>query len=302
MHLSRVILRPLLCLSITLSLTSLIANSAEAATVTQVKGKQVLIDLSNSSVGVKEGATYFVVVDGRRLAAVKIVKIQGTRAVGQVVKGNAKAGGQLQAAGRGSGGGKSADSKRGSPRAAAPKKTSPDGMFFGVLGGLNTTSQTIKPEQGSAFTTSGMGYSVKAFGELPVMGAIGLIGRFGLEQLNMKGTVSADAATNAGASAATAITYMTGDLLLRYRFLDGSFAPFAASGLGVMIPVSKKSENALQVNDISAITVFYLAGGFNFMLSQNSYLTASAEYGLFPPSTTVSTTMIMFRGGMGFRF
>jgi hypothetical protein len=95
MHLSRVFLRPLLCLSIAFSLTSLIGTSAEAATVTQVKGKQVLIDLSKSSLNVKEGETYFVVVDGRRQAAVKIVKIQGSRAVGQVVKGNAQSGGRL---------------------------------------------------------------------------------------------------------------------------------------------------------------------------------------------------------------
>jgi outer membrane protein W len=140
---------------------------------------------------------------------------------------------------------------------------------------------------------TGSSISVKGFADLPISGDFGLLGRVGIENFGVAGT-----SPNLG-SVETKIMYLSADLLLRYHLMEGSFKPFPLLGMGLHYPLSKTS-GVLDVQRISATTIFFLGGGFNYTLSDSMYLHATAEYGLFPPSNDVKTSLIAIRAGLGF--
>jgi hypothetical protein len=292
MHRSSSSWRPLRSLAIALAVF-LTTVAAHAARVTVVKGQQVLVDLAGSSTPVMEGEKYFVVIGGKKRAVITITQIKGGKAKGRILKGRAQVGGTLLATsgGRSRGGGGGGGSSSG-------------GMFgdmtLGALGGYAMDSQSVTTictaTGGTAETIamSGSGFSAKAFGDMPISGPLGVIGRAGIEQFNVSGNSSCGGVK-------TSIMYVTADLLLRYRLMEGSFQPFAQVGLGLHFPMSKTSD-VLDVNKISATSVFFFGAGLNYYTSNTMYIQALVEYGMFPPSTDVKTSMIAVRGGVGMKF
>jgi hypothetical protein len=292
MHRSSSSWRPLrsLAIALTVFLTSL---AAQAARVTVVKGQQVLVDLQGSSTAVMEGEKYFVVVGGKKKAVITITQVKGGKAKGKILKGRAEVGGSLLAAGGGGSGGGGGRSHSGGG----------GGMFgdmtIGGLVGFAMDSQTVSTTCGTgnpieSIAMSGSGFSAKGFGDLPISGPLGVIGRAGIEQFNVSGN-----STCGGVK--TSIMYVTADLLLRYRFMEGSVQPFGQVGLGLHFPMSKTSD-VLDVSKISATSVFFFGAGLNYYISPTMYVQALAEYGLFPPSTDVKTSLIAIRGGVGIKF
>ena len=139
---------------------------------------------------------------------------------------------------------------------------------------------------------TGSSYGAKAFADLPVSGNFGLIGRFGFENFSVAGS------SPTLGSIQTSILYIDADLLARYQFLTGNFHPFPLAGIGIHYPLSKSS-GVLDVQRISATTIFFLGGGFNYSINPSMYIHATGEYGLFPPSNDVTTSLIAFRVGVG---
>ncbi len=268
------------------------AAEAQALRVSQVKGDQALVSLEDGD-SPNEGDQYFVMINGKKLGLVQITKVKGKRAIAKLKKGRADVGSELSLArAAGSGGGGSSQASRGTKRSRRGDSML-NGMYIGGLLGINSASQTVKDVSGATYSMSGMGFSAKGFGDMNISGGLGVIGRFGLEQLSLKGTAP-------GKDLNTSIMYVTGDLLLRYQFMQGaSFVPFVAGGMGIHFPMSKSS-NALQ--DIPTMTVFFFGAGVNYSMSDSMYLTAMGEYGMFPPSNDVATTLILVRGGLGYRF
>ncbi len=166
-------------------------------------------------------------------------------------------------------------------------------MTYGGVAGYDMTTQEVT-SGGVSVSMTGSGFSLKGFGDLPISGPLGMVGRLGLMQFNVTGS-------NSGTAYKTEILYATADLLLRYNFGEDGFVPFALAGLGLHFPLSKTS-NVLDPQRISATTVFFAGGGFHYTLSETSYFTLTAEYGMFPPSNDVKTSMIAARAGMGFKF
>ena len=85
---------------------------------------------------------------------------------------------------------------------------------------------------------------------------------------------------------------------MKFAFSDGDFQPFVSGGMGLHVPMSNSS-NVL-VN-ISSTSVFFGNVGANFR-SGDMFYTALFEYGLFPPSQTVSTTIMALRAGAGWHW
>lgn len=289
---------PLRSLGLSLVIASLTfaASSSEAARVTKVGGGKVLIDGSDSDVALSQGGRYVVIVGGKRKAIIEITQVKGNKAIGRVLKGRAAVNGTLQPLG----GAKTASS--GSQRArSGGGSDSPFGdLTFGAVAGyaMDSQSVTVTSTDGSTSETiamSGSGFSVKGFGDMPVSGPIGVIGRVGIEQFNVSGS-----STSLG-SRKTSIMYATVDLMLRYNFMEGDIVPFGAIGLGIHFPLSKTSD-VLNTQQVSSTSVFFFTGGLNYKLSDTMYLTAMGEYGFFPPSNEVKTSMIAGRAGVGFRF
>jgi outer membrane protein W len=139
---------------------------------------------------------------------------------------------------------------------------------------------------------SGSGYSAKALADMPVSGSIGMIGRVGIEQVNL-----------AGSSYTTSLMYLTADLIVRYSFdMNWAMTPYIGAGFGLHYPLSKSS-NILNVPQISSTTVFFLPTiGFTWPMNESMYMVGQFEYGLFPQSNSISTSLMTGRFGLAWNW
>lgn len=275
---------------------------AQAARISKVKGKQVIIEIESSEIN--EGQKFFVMIEGKKKGIVLITKVAKGRALGKITKGIAAEEATLESVGKGGAGtnpssGSAGNESEGDPadstkRRGKGKKSNSDvntTTFIGVLAGYAMDSQSVKDTAGNSVSMSGGGYSFKGFADLPLSGSVGAIARAGVEQVNLS-----------GGNYTTSILYATGDILVRYSFSDSGFIPYIAAGLGIHYPLSKSS-TILDVPRISSTTVFFVPSlGFNYAMSSDMILVGVVEYGLFPPSNDVSTSLITARFGAGWRF
>jgi hypothetical protein len=287
----------LLCLSSVFISLALAAGQAQAMKVAQSKGNKALVTLESGD-SPQVGDLYFVMINGKKLGLLEISQVKGKRAIAVVKKGRADVGSELSFAKAGSGGGGGGSSKQ--ARRGRSRKGGGSGfssLYFGALVGMNSASQTVKVNNATtSISMAGNGFSLKAFGDMNITGGLGIIARAGVETLALTGNATILGTTRAFK---TDIMYITGDFLLRYKFDLGSFAPYAAAGMGLHMPMSKQSD---ALGDVPMMTVIFLNGGVNYQLSQNLYLTGLVEYGLFPPSGDVTTSFLAFRGGAAMHF
>ena len=283
-------------LVLTVFLPTLFYSSAvEAAFVEKVRGKQVLIN--NEDTDIQVGERYYLVVDGKRRAIVKISKVRGGKSIGVVTKGRAVPDASVEPVRRvrpafdddGEEEQQPARRRRARRSPRDPDIVAVPTTIIGGLVGFAMDSQTVTTNSRSV-SMSGSGYSVKAFGDIPLSCRLGFIARGGIEQLELSGE-----------NEKTSIMYLTVDALLRYAFSEGTFVPFAAGGLGIHYPMSKNS-TILDESKIAMTSVFFADVGLNYKMSEDLYLTAHVEYGYFPPSSTVNTNFIAIRAGAGWRF
>lgn len=282
-----------------------LAPKADAATVEKVRGALAIVAFDAADGTPAVGDKFFATENGKRKAILEIVQFKNGKAKVKIAKGKAKEGMSVTAAGvkgkdkahAASDDGTDADAAE--THDAAPKKkrnrtagaaTLFKDMTLGAVAGYSIDSQTVSQAGSATQSMSGSGFSLKGFADIPVTGSLALLTRAGAEQFNV-----------ASGAAKTEIMYAMIDLMLKYAFTEGSFVPFAMGGLGLHFPISKTS-NVLDVNRISSTTVFYGGAGFNYVMGGSTYFQMTAEYGMFPPSNDVSTSLIAVRGGLGFRF
>lgn len=283
----------------------LMSSNALASTVEKVSKTQAIVVFDEGETP-SPGDKFFALDNGKRRAVLEVVQFKNGKAKVKILKGKPAIGMEVAVAGKA----KAANQASAEESSEAEDAAAVDGpktrkkkrvrdagaatLFkdttIGIVGGYAMDSQQVSPAGQTARAMTGSGMSVKGFLDVPVTGSLNLYARFGAEQFN----VTAD-------TVKTEILYGVADLLLKYAFSDGTFVPFAMAGLGIHFPLSKTSD-VLNPNNISPTTVFYGGGGFNFAMSGSMYVQATAEYGMFPPSNEVSTSLIAVRGGIGFRF
>ena len=284
--------------------TQLLSSEAYASAVEKVSKSQAIVVFDEGETP-SPGDKFFALDNGKRRAVLEVVQFKNGKAKVKILKGKPAVGMNVTAAGKAKASSQaSADESSDSddaavdgPKTRKKKRVRDAGaatLFkdttIGIVGGYAMNSQQVSPAGQTARAMTGSGMSVKGFLDVPVTGSLNLYARFGAEQFN----VTADVVK-------TEILYGVADLLLKYAFSEGTFVPFAMAGLGIHFPLSKTSD-VLNPNNISPTTVFYGGGGFNFAMSGSMYLQATAEYGMFPPSNEVSTSLIAVRGGIGLRF
>lgn len=280
-----------------LMMTICLGQQASAATIEKVKGSAAIVSYGEDEAQPAKGDKVFATENGKRKALMEVVQIKNGKAKVKITKGKAKEGMEVvggkakaaageddpDAAAEESGG------KKKRPRSAGAATLFKD-MTVGILGGYAMDSQSVTITGSAAQAMTGSGFSVRGFADIPVAGSLALLTRVGAEQFNvMKDDFKSE------------ILYAVVDLMLKYSFASTGFVPFAMGGLGLHFPISKTS-NILDVNRVSSTTVFYAGGGFNFVMGSSTYMQLTAEYGMFPPSNDVTTSLIAVRGGLGFRF
>ncbi len=270
---------------------------ADAARVLRAKskGKSVMVQLTKKEMkAIKKGDVLFIVRGKKKRGSVVIRRVKGNKAIGRVTKGRAKRGDRLVSASRTL---KKAGEIAGSASADDDGDLGSSKLEIGGLVGFGLASQTVETNQGS-LDQSGSGIGFKAFGDFNLLKSIGVRGQAGLEAFNVE--TEADIG-NGNETLTTEISYMSIDVLIRYKFLDGKFSMWAAGGLGVLVPMSQTS-GTLDEGSISSTSTFIGQLGLSLRVGKKMTIPLQFEYIYFPPSEQVSSTLIAIRTGIGFKF
>lgn len=293
--------------SLLLSLLLLFSTSlAYSATVTQVKGKQVLIDMEGDSAS--EGDEFFLINPDteKKVGMVRVKRAKGSKAIAMVIKGRAAEGYTLEAnsddmdedseevvesrssrKGRGSSGAGNLKSLKNS---------------FGIMGGylMNTMNADVSYNNNGTTTKSsasmtGSGFGFGGFFDFVFSPSIAIHTVAAMEQFSAKGTVTNPACT--GTTACTAdINYLSLYGMGKWYLTQGGFRFWLGGGGGYLLALSKKS-TALNENQISSNSVITGAIGGDLQLSKKNYIPISLEMNMFPASETVKASQMAIKFG-----
>lgn len=262
---------------------------ASAAQVKAIKGKKILIDLQGDAF--KKGDVLNIIgPSGKVVGIAKITHLKGNAAQA-LIKGKAKKGFALKL--------RSSKSKGAATASRSSRPSAPSAAIYGGFVGFNSSSADVKlPSNGPEVSLSGTGFSLKGFMDYPLFSWLSFRGLVGLEQFNVGGESDT---VRCGGECTAEINYLGVDLWGRYVMGSGSLRPWAGLGFNLMFPVSKKA-TALDENSITNTSVLNLGGGFDWMMSDKSYVPFQIEYNLYPSSEGVTATAISARVGFGKSF
>jgi outer membrane protein W len=266
------------------------SHQAFAAQITKVKNSGALISLDGETATV--GQYFFTLnAEGKKVGLLSVVKVNGDKAIGKILKGKVEVGQALQARAVRKGGGKSA-ANGGFKRAwwGGMLGYAHDAMSAQVL---NTANQPVATD-----SLSGSGFSVNGLFDYQVFSQIWFRGLLGVEMFNVTG--GSICANNTQTCSAN-IDYVSMDFIGRYLFSEDTIRPWLGAGVAMMFPASK-SATVLQADSIGSTSVLQVTGGLDWMISPNAYIPISIEYGLLPKSSQVSANWVQLRVGVALPF
>lgn len=248
---------------------------AEASQIEKVKGKKVLIGIDQETFEV--GDKIFALDDnGKRKAALKIIKVQGSKAQATVEKGRVTPGMAVTLGGGG----------RGSQSGAAGARKS-SGKRMGIIGGLSQNTMTISAG-GSSSSFSGMSFAVAGMVDLPLSQKITLRGKAGANQFSV-------AKDGVGA----AFTYLGFEGGLNLNLTKS----FWVGGGGAFLLTASKSSNIPGLDASASTNSFFFAGlGANISIGRNRYIPISFDYALYPGGAGVAANSLLIRAGYAWDF
>lgn len=273
-------------------------NSAIAAKVVQVKGNQAIVETDLDALN--EGDEFFLInpETNKKAGIIKIKKIKGIKALGEVLKGRAAEGFTLMA--------KSSDSP--SPEAKFHEKKLDSALpkaiknSYGLVGGYIMSSMnanvTYKSGNNNLTTPANMtGTGFAIGGYYDVLLSPDFVGRgyAALEQFSVTGAASA-AACNGSSNCDANINYLSFYGLGKYYLTQTRMRHWLGGGAGYLIALSKSS-SALNTSQISSNQVFTIAYGLDYQSSRKNYIPLSLEYNMFPDSETVKASQILIKAG-----
>lgn len=270
-----------------------------AARVAGVKGNRVLIQGN-----VKQGQLYYTTHNGKRTGIVRVVKVQGNKAIANILKGKAAKGFSLVARPRKKSSStaqkaatKSYDKYSYGNKSSSGIKRNKEVAIGGVLGMVQSSAE-VSFTNGSKASLSGSGMSFKAMGDYGLTRNIFLRGYAGTQPFEAtEGARICD-----GRNCAMTISYMSVDLWGRYVFNpDSNMRFWGGGGIGLLFPLNTDGTNAVVKSDISSTMLLQGGGGMDWYINEQFFIPLTLEYNLIPPSDDVSTSMISIRAGLGMK-
>lgn len=274
------------------------SQAAFAATVTQVKGSNVLISLDGDSA--KSGEEFFIVSAGKRVGIIKIKTVKGGKAIGTLTKGRATVGSTLQAR-------SSAKASTPTPTASSPRiQKRKSSIGVGVLLGFsqNTMSLTAQnpdsPSDQEDVTLKGNSFSAKGFFDYDFSPSLTFRGAVGLEPFSGKGSISQNICSDGTSTSCEAtFNYIAFEGSAHYNFTTSGTRYWAGLGYSFLMEMSKSINIPNLQSEGKTNQVLLFGGGADFMMG-NGFVPVVIEYGMFPGSSNVTANAIYIRGGYGF--
>ena len=274
-------------------------------TVKQVKDGKILIEFTGAVPNKDD--EFFVLNDkNKRSALVKITTVKGNKALGTIVKGTAVAGNTVIARKATSTAGLKASES--SAPADGPSFLRFDKMKMAInlkmmMNAISAKQiDSLSNQETVAMKGSNMGLSLNM--DMPLAGRLVARGEAGIEMLDIKGTgafLSCDGKTSTNCNAK--ITYLTLGAAGRYDLIQSAFNLWVGGGGLIKIPLSKKS-TSLDESKIEMANSIYFASGFDYLISNKSFIPLSFEYhmSLNKSDTVPVIDQMNFTIGYGFIF
>ena len=306
----------------------ILTPEVDAAVVTQLKGKNVLIKLEGTRV--QQGQLYYA-LDGanRRKAVIRIRKIKGSMALGTIVLGKAQKQYTLVKRNKPSASSRSRSTPRHSSRRESPLRSNSPGLAGGIfqksrfgilLGGVQNTMNVELTETSTSatvkeFAMKGLGY--EALGTMdyplsPILEARAFLGGeiFESEQEEIKNkpnqTGSCDKEPGMPSQkipCTFSVNYFAAGLWLKVLLMRGTVQPWVGGGGSILVPVDDGETNgAIDEKSIQTTNLISAGGGLDWKVGENLYVQIQASYSLFPSSKTVEANSIKAKGGVAFKF
>ncbi|MGZ3724240.1 MAG: hypothetical protein ACXWQQ_00485 [Pseudobdellovibrio sp.] len=289
-----------------------------AASIVQIKGDKVLINLDGEqvSVGQKIG---FKNADGKTVCVAEITQAKGTKAIATIQKGKLS-GNETVFFSKGSGGSTATTAAPSTPPpadgaiASDAQAGESKGVYrlnnskFAILLtiGMNTMStkqaDTSPVPNVETVPLVGNSFGLAASYDKTLTNWLIFHGTLGYEPFNAAGTAQFKSCDNASSKDCDAmINYLSAGGYARFNLTNSRFQMWAGLGGAAKFPISKTS-TALKVDDIKMTITFGGAFGADWFISNKSFIPMSVEYQLFQSSDTVTANQILARIGYGWAF
>lgn len=252
---------------------------SQAATITKVKGKKVMVNTEGDDIS--SGDKLFAVdSNGKKKAIIKITKVKGEKALGEVTKGKAAPNMALVK-------GKSRGEK------SAADDDGGGNLAVGAMLGYGIDSMTVKSAIGD-FDTTGSSFGFDAVVDYKLVPGFYLRGNIGYESFGTEGGI-----LPGGATGVVDITFLKTGLMGQYAFMDTATQIWAGVGFNFYSAMSSTS-NLLE--DVGGSGALCIAGGINIPMTSSMFVPIQAEYNMFMGQEEADISIIAIRAGLMFRF
>lgn len=289
-----------------ISLT-VISSLSEANTVSQVRDKRVLLNITQGNV--EAGQEVQIVQDGRRVGVVTIRQVRGQQAVAEIKSGRAVKGARFQPA--------RTTKTRGSTPTRATDFEDPK-WTIGVMGSFSQNSMSFTAQQGSGaslrssdVTFTGNSFGVRGIVDYDWSPSITIRAAAAYEPFSVTGTGNSTATATLGlpicnsgtsSSCEVSFTYLGFEGTAQYNYTN-SAAWRGWVGLGYSFLLTMSSSitvpNLQSASSFNQMVLF--STGADLMRTSESYVPVSLEYG-YIPGTNVKASAIYLRGGYAWTY
>ena len=294
-------------LPIVLLLSFIFTQNAYAVSIQQAKGNRILLSLDGDKLSVGQTIT-LKNSDDKTVATAIVSQVKGGKALATIKTGKVDGSETVSL-------GESTDE-------SAEENISPDSFskktksvyrlnstkFSGLLTiGMNQMNTKQSDGQTPTPNTEDVALKGNSFGltgamDYPFNNWLILRGTLGYEPLVATGTSTLLACNNLTSTDCNAnINYLSAGGFARFNLTKSRFQAWVAAGGTAKFPISKTT-TALRSEDIKMTMTFGAGGGFDYFITNKTFIPASLEYQLFQSSETVSANIILIRAGYGWAF
>lgn len=284
-----------------------------AQEVSQIKGSKVLLKMNGM---LAEAGDEFYAIDnqGKKKAILKIRQVKGDKAIAEVIKGQAQAGFSIQsksvsASKQTESNDESSSDNRKSQRASRPRgfwgKILKRNTQAGVLGGLSQNTMSLTAKSGSSsedITMTGMSYTLEGFYDMDLSPMFTARLKAGLVNFEAKSSTSIAAVCSNSSSCDAKFGYLAGEASGHFNIIQGPTRVWVGAGLAFFFAISKSSSVSNLDTGNSTNQMFLFGGGADIGMGGGAFIPVSLDYGYFPSSSGIKASMLLLRGGYGWRF
>ncbi|MFN7824821.1 MAG: outer membrane beta-barrel protein [Pseudobdellovibrionaceae bacterium] len=287
---------------------------SQAASVTQVKGTKILLELEDEQELTPNQEVFIIDENGKRIGLVKIRQVRGGKAIGEVTKGRAVVGGITQPRSNPGSAQKAAPARSRNERSSdesedtsvSSKKKLSGGFLLGYgSNSMSFTAQRTSPNVSANVNFKGTTIGLKGFADYHWSKSISFRAAASYEPFEVKGTAqsgSTNICSPDTPNCKVSFTYLGLEGAAQYNYMNSSsFRGWLGLGYAFLLTMSK-SVNVPNLQSASSTNQMYLfSTGAEIAMGRKNFIPVALEYG-YIPGTNVKANAIYLRAGYGWEF